>query len=133
VGEVPTGAASGGAIAYLGAPRPNPASESVGFQVVFDMARLGEVETRGGDGMGDGGLALGPGIVRLRILDVRGRTVRVIDSVFDPGRLPIDLRWDLRDSNGVAVPSGVYWVLPSLEARGSTRLAGTTRSVLVLR
>ncbi|MCC6652720.1 MAG: PQQ-dependent sugar dehydrogenase [Candidatus Eisenbacteria bacterium] len=60
----------------------------------------------------DFGLRVNP---LLRVLDVRGRTVRTMPV---PGRRSSSVAWDGKDDAGRTLPSGVYWV--QLEAEGAT-------------
>jgi flagellar hook assembly protein FlgD len=74
---------------------------------------------------GAGG-SLGPAQAELRVLDIRGRVVRVLaDEELDPGEH--ERTWDGLDADGRAVPSGVYAVL--LESGGSRAL----RKLVVVR
>jgi hypothetical protein len=70
----------------LGMPAPSPARRSVTVPVGLGKA----------------------GRVALTIHDLRGRTVRTIETgVTGPGRL--DVAWDLADDRGVTAPTGMYF------------------------
>jgi hypothetical protein len=56
----------------------------------------------------------------LRVMDLQGRTRRVF-----AGTGPADVAWDLRDRDGVRVPSGVYW------AQLRTPAGSTSKPVVV--
>ncbi|TMQ69179.1 MAG: T9SS type A sorting domain-containing protein [Candidatus Eisenbacteria bacterium] len=58
------------------------------------------------------------------VLDLSGRRVRDLGHGLGGG--PVDLAWDLVDTRGARVPSGVYWV------RVTTGSRRTARRVLVL-
>jgi hypothetical protein len=62
------------------------------------------------------------GHVTLRIVDVKGRVVRILtDSVLGAGEHA--LAWDARDKAGQAVPSGVYFVDLAMGAKRTARKA----------
>ncbi|HXS08895.1 MAG TPA: FlgD immunoglobulin-like domain containing protein [Candidatus Krumholzibacteria bacterium] len=79
-------------------PSPNPASATATLR--FDLPRESNV--------------------RLSIYDVAGRRVRELDSgVRTAGDHAIT--WDLRDTSGRAVASGVYFARLEVEGRAATR------------
>jgi hypothetical protein len=95
----------GHSVHLLGLPSPMPARRSVSFPI--EMERAGRVE--------------------LSIHDLRGRLLRRLD----PGPLPAgphDIAWDLTDTNGGKVATGVYFCRLLVDGRS----AGVRR-LLVLR
>jgi len=64
--------------------------------------------------------------VTVRVWDARGRLVaKILDEVREPGRYL--LRWDLRNLDGLPLPSGIYF----LHLRAGPFWEGSTRIVIV--
>jgi hypothetical protein len=95
------------AVLHLRPPRPNPARDYATIEI--ESAR-----------------SVPSGALRVRILDVRGRLVRLARLV-SPGAGSVRWTWDLRDGRGRRVPSGVYEVTVGSERAGALPGAAGSR------
>ena len=87
----------------FGAPRPNPARDAARFAV--DLPREARID--------------------LRVIDVQGRQVRVVDTGSRPAGFHV-VSWDGRDETGGFVGSGVYYARLTVEGV----VIGTRRIVM---
>ncbi len=88
----------------VGAPYPNPSVNEARIQYVVP----------------------GPAHVRVEVFDVSGRSVRTLADRSEPPGSYV-LEWDHRNRNGVAVASGVYFILVDVGGRVASRKVAILR------